>query len=172
MSTIQRVNFEPVSDILATQRRDFPLADKTLADPLASNPLVDGEWMIVAAGKAARATAVAAAGVAATQRSYAVFSTRGSTVTQAMSEKKVPLMYMGEYEADTRIFDAALVVGSGAAVTVEEQGLKVASISLGGVIKTGLVGHGGAADTAPVVARVSKLPANNGGKLRIKVVRG
>jgi len=30
MSTLQNVNFEPVSDVLPVVRRNFPLADKTL----------------------------------------------------------------------------------------------------------------------------------------------
>jgi hypothetical protein len=41
MSTIQRVNFEPISDLLKTQIRDYALADKTIADPLNASPL----WM-------------------------------------------------------------------------------------------------------------------------------
>ena len=45
MSTVQRVNFEPVSDLNPITRRDFPLADPTLADPSNAVCLVDGEWM-------------------------------------------------------------------------------------------------------------------------------
>jgi hypothetical protein len=76
---------------------------------------------------------------------------------------------MGEYEADTRIFDAtATVHTNGVAITAVGQPLKVASITIGTRVYVGLVGHGaiGGADVDPIVGRVTRLPANNGGKLR------
>jgi hypothetical protein len=79
---------------------------------------------------------------------------------------KVPLLFLGDYEADTRIYDATATVGSGAAITTVGQPLKVASVDIGGKIVCGLVGHGGAADAHPIVGRVTRLPASNGGKLR------
>jgi hypothetical protein len=42
MSTVQQINFEPFSDILATQRRDFALSDKTLAKALSKNVEYNG----------------------------------------------------------------------------------------------------------------------------------
>ena len=141
MSTIQKVNFEPVSDILATQRRDFALADRTLADPLASNALVDGEWFIIDSSyKAARAVAINAAGNVATQSSYIVFGERGRSDVLAMAQRKIPLIWFGEFEADTRIFDATAAYGGGAAITSVGQPLKVASIDIGGKIVMGAHG--------------------------------
>lgn len=167
MSTIQRVNFEPSSDLLKTQIRDFALADKTIADPLNAAAYVDGEWFVIDnTGKAARACAINAQGNFATQTSYPLFAERGRTDVLAMSSRKVPLIYIGRWEADTRIFDAALVVSGGAAITFVGQPLKVASITLGGKIVCGLVGAV-AGDGEPIVARVAKLPATNGGKLRV-----
>lgn len=166
MSTIQRVNFEPLSDLLKTQIRDYALADKTIADPLNAAAFVDGEWFIIDTNnKAARACAINAAGNFPTQTSYPVFAERGRSDVLAMSGRKIPLIVMGQYEADTRIFDASLVVSGGAAITFVGQPLKVASISIGGKVVVGLVGAV-AGDGEPIVGRVSRLPANNGGKLR------
>lgn len=170
MSTIQKVNFEPVSDLLKNQVRDFALADRTIAEPLNTTAFVDGEWFILNTSyQAARACAINAAGNFPTQTSYVLFAERGRTDVLASSARKVPLILMGDYEADTRIFDATLVVSGGAAITFVGQPLKVASIDIGGKIVCGLVGAV-AGDAEPIVGRVTRLPANNGGKLRF--IRG
>lgn len=167
MSTVQKTNLEPVSNLLLTQVRDYALADKTLADPLNAVALVDGEWLTLdSTGKAIRAAAVATPGDVATVLSFPLFGERGRSDVLAQSDRKVPLIVFGDYEADTRIFDASAAVSGGAAITFMFQGLKVATITLGSRNYVGLVGHGGASDTEPVVAYVSKLPAVNGGKLR------
>lgn len=167
MSTVQRVNFEPASDILATQRRDFALNDPTLADPLNAVALVDGEWMVINnVYKIVRATNIASVGDPALQTGYVLFAEKGRYDVQALAQRKMPIIFLGDYEADTRIFNASAVVGSGAAITAAGQPLKVATITIGSRNYTGLVGHGGAADAHPIVGRVTRLPANNGGKLR------
>lgn len=167
MSTVERINFEPVSDILATQRRDFPLADPELSNPINAVALVDGEWMILDNSyKIVRATAIGAVGALATQTSYVLFAERGRYDVQAMAQRKMPLVWMGHYEADTRIFNAAVALGAGAAITFAGQPLKVATITIGARNYSGVVGHGGVADSDPIVGRVTRLPANNGGKLR------
>lgn len=170
MSTIQKVNLEPVSALDPKQLRDFPLLDPTLADPLNANAHVDGEWLAVQNDgvTAARASTVTVVGNEATRVSYPLFAERGRYDIQAMSGRKLPLVYMGDWEFDTRIFNATVVVGAGAAMTFVGQPLKVATITIGTKNVSGLVGHGGAADPSPVVAIISKLPATNGGKLRLK----
>lgn len=166
MSTIQKVNLELVSDHLKVQVRDFALADRTLAEPLNAAHLLDGEWFVIDSNyKAARAASVAGAGNPATQTSYLCWSERGRTDVLASAQRKVPLIFLGDYEADTRLFDASATVSGGAAISTVGQPLKVASISIGGKIVCGLVGAV-AGDGEPIVARVTKLPANNGGKLR------
>lgn len=173
MSTVQKVNLEPVSNILLNQIRDYALADKTLADPSNSVCLVDGEWMTLdATGKAIRASTIGTPGNAATVMSFVLFAEKGRSDVQTAADRKVPLIFLGEYEADTRIFDASAVVGSGAAITTMFQGLKVATVTLGSRNYTGLVGHGGSGDSSPVVGFVSKLPSVNGGKLRYIGSRG
>jgi hypothetical protein len=46
--------------------------------------------------------------------------------------------------------------------------LKVATITIGSRNYTGLVGHGGSGDASKVVGYVTKLPAANGNKLRLR----
>lgn len=165
-STVQKVNFEPCSNILATQLRDFALATKTLSDPLNAVSLVDGEWMVIDdAYKIARATDIAALNALATQTSYPLFAERGRYDVRAQADTKMPIIFMGELEADTRIFDAAAAIGGGAAITFAGQPLKVATISIGTRYYCGLVGAV-AGDGEPIVGRVTRLPAANGGKLR------
>ncbi|HEU4635661.1 MAG TPA: hypothetical protein VFS41_05740 [Edaphobacter sp.] len=167
MSTVQKINFTNVSDILPVQRRDFPLADTTLADPLNSVALVDGEWMTLNSSyQILRASTIGSAGNLATVRSFPLWAERGRTDVTAMSGRKMPVLFRGDYEFDTRIFDASVALGSGAAITTVLQPLKVATITIGSRNYTGLVGHGGSADTNPVVGYVTRLPANNGGQLR------
>jgi len=169
MSTVQKINFEPFSDILHTQRRDYSLADPTLADPLNSVALVDGEWMVINGSyKLERASTIGSVGNAATQTSYVLFAERGRYDVLAQAERKMPILFLGDYEADTRIFDASVKVGDGVKIEDGAAGmpLKVATITIGTRNYTGLVGHGGAADAAPIVGRVTRMPANNSGKLR------
>lgn len=169
MSTVMRVNFEPVQDILPVQRKDFQLADSTLADPLNAVALVDGEWMVVnSAYKLERAAAIGTPGTEATLGSWPTFAERGRYDVQALAERKMPILWLGDWEFDTRIFDATATVGSGAAITTMFQPLKVATITIGTRNYCGLVGHGGSGDSAIVVGRVTRLPANNGGKLRLR----
>jgi hypothetical protein len=169
MSTVERVNFEPFSDILLTQRRDYSLADPNLAKPLNSLALVDGEWMVINdAYKLVRATDAGSLGDPALRTSYVLFAERGRYDVQAMAGVKTVVVQFGDYEADTRMFDAAVTVGGGAPITFSGQTLKVATIAIGGRNYSGLVGHGGAGDAHPIVGRVTRLPATNGGKLRFE----
>lgn len=158
MSTVQRVNFEPFSDILATQRRDFPLADPTLADPLNAVALVDGEWMVINNDyKIERATDVGNDASVALQTPYVLFAERGRYDVRAMADTKMPIIFMGPYEADTRIYD-------GTGLTTAGQPLMVKTITIGTRKYSGLILHAGGAQA--IVGRVTRLPANNGGKLR------
>lgn len=176
MSTLQKINFTPVSDVLPIQRRDFSLADPTLANPLNPVALVDGEWMVIDTNyKCLRASdiltpgATYPVGYGASRRSFPNFAERGRTDVQAMSRTAIPLLFRGEYEFDTRIFDASVAVGSGggAAMTFIMQPLKVATITFGGRNFSGLVGHGvEGTDVDAVIGYITRLPTSNGGKLR------
>jgi len=167
MSTVQKVNLEPCTDILPLWRKDLPLADKTLADPLNAVALIDGEWLVLNSSyQWVRASAIVSVGDPALIRSFVLWNERGRSDRMGMADRKSTCLFRGEHESDTRIYDAAAVVGSGAALTAVMQPLKVATITIGTRNFSGLVGHGGSADTNPVVGYVTRLPASNGGKLR------
>lgn len=165
MGSDTRTNFEPKSNILLTEVRDFPVANAALLNPTGATCYVDGEWVSFDAnGRLVRAAAIAGPGVAATTISFPIWAERGRYDVQ--TSRKLPIIYLHQLEADTTIYDAALVVGAGAAITTHLQPLKVASITIGARNYCGLVGHGGAADTDPIVGYVSRLPALNGTRLR------
>lgn len=167
MSTIQKLNFEPVSNVMHIQTRDFPLVDPTLANPLQANALVDGEWMeITSAYKMQRACDIATTGNAATNQSYPLWAERGRTDVQAMGERKSTLLWLGLWEYDTRVYLATSMVQGGR--------VRVESVQFGGgtgPIYSALV-HGGTiatpAGSGPTVGFITRLAANNGGKLRIR----
>lgn len=168
MSTVQKVNFEPLSDLFLIQRRDKELADPTLGDPYNALCLVDGEWVVLDDNeKFVRATVIGTPGNLATRRAMPLWNERGRSDTQSI--RKWTSFYLGDWEANTRIYDAAAALGGGAAITFVGQLLKVATITLGSRNYTGLVGAEAASTV--VVGEVTKLPAQNGGKLRFKARR-
>lgn len=142
------LDFRLVSEFVEIHRRPFELADPTLLDPTIANPLVIGEFLeLDTAYKMGRGTANPS-----TIPSYCFFAERGRFETQAI--QKGPMLYMGSYEADTKVMTATgLGVGDA---------LEVADVSFGGQTRRGLV----KATTGHVVGRVTRLPANNGGFLR------
>lgn len=168
MSTVQKVNFEPVTDINPVHRRDFPLADKTLADPLNAVALVDGEWMTLdSAGKLIRAADIATEGALASAMAFPLFAERGRTDVQAMAERKMPVLFMGQYEFETRIYSAAANInGAGnAAMSTMLQPVKVMTIIIGSRKYVGLAGSA-YTDNGLIVGYITRLGTNNGGRLR------
>lgn len=166
-STITKVNFELLSDMMAVQRRDVPLADTALANPLNALALVDGEWMTFDSSyKLIRAADLtqAAGTVAASFVPYVLWAERGRYDIPANVGYKAPILWIGEYQADTRVYDAAL----GGGITAVNQPLKVAVVTIGSRKYSGLMGHAGKTDSDPVVGYVEKLPDDNGGLLRFR----
>lgn len=170
--TILRENFRPVGDVLPVVRRDFPLADKTLADPDNPVSLFDGEWMTLnSAYKLVRAADVATPGAvpAAGALCFPLWAENGRYDIQAMADRKPPLLWMNGWEFETRVFDPAAAVGAGAAITTLWQPVKVATVTIGARNYVGLVGHGGVGvDSALIVGYVTKLSSDNSGWLRIR----
>jgi hypothetical protein len=142
------MNLTLVSEFQTIQRRPFELAAPALLKPNDANPLVDGEFLeLDGSYKMARGVGVAAV------PSYAVFAERGRYDTQTIG--KVPMLYLGAYEADTLIFDGTGIVSAG-------QALEVGDVTIGGLVKRGLK----LATIGLVVGYVSRLPAANNNKLR------
>jgi len=162
-STVQKVNFEPVSDILTLWLRDLSLANPDLANPLNAVAIVDGEWLTLDTNyKWVRATDITSTASISALKSFPCFSELGRSDRLGMSQKKTNCIFRGEFEFETRIFDAAV----GTAITFVMQPLKVRTITIGTRNFSGLVGHGGSGDTDAIVGYVTKLPTSNGGKLR------
>lgn len=172
-STISKVNFELQSDLMATQRRDIPLADHNLFNPFNANYLVDGEFITINDDykmiRAADITQVAGTVAAKPGACNAMplFAETGRYDVQANAERKTPCIYMGPFEADTRVYDDVLNTG----ITAAGQNLKVAviTINVSGTPKnfSGLIRHVDG-DPDPIVGVVTRLPAKNGGKLRFR----
>jgi|GEM_PF-1544261 len=161
-------NFRPVRDILPLERLSAPVADPTLTDPSNAAALIDGEWMTLDANyKLVRACDVATAGNEASLPSFPLWTESGRFDVQATAERLVTVIWMGAWEFETLIFDAAADIGLGDPITTRLQLVKVASITISGKIYSGLVGAT-SSDTNPTVGRVTRLPADNGGWLRIR----
>lgn len=162
-STISKVNFELVTDHLPLIKRDVSLADPNLSVPTNSVALTDGEWCTLDAnGKLIRVTDITSLASIGALKSFPVWFEAGRYDRQAMSRKATTVIFRGEYEAETRVYDAVV----GTPITTALQWLKVRTIAIGTRNFSGLVGHGGAGDTDPVIGYVTKLPSSNGGKLR------
>lgn len=176
MYTNRGPNFRPYGDVITVVRRDFPPADKTLVDPdnIGTN-FIDGEWVTQDSnGKLIRPTNIATAlDPAGTKLCWPIWVEPGRSDIMSQSEKKFPILWQGDWEFESMIFDPAAVVGSGAAITLMHQPLKIATITLGSVSGgsrkfSGLVGHGGSGDSAQAVGYVTRLPTANGGWLRMR----
>ena len=142
-------NFRLHSPVEKVERRDFPVTDRAILNPNGANPLLDGEFMELDATNPRKV--IRASG---DFLSWAVFAERGRSDTQAIG--KVPLLYMGAYEADTLIMDTTLLTHGAA--------LMVTDVTIGILTKSGLKLHGGG--TELVVGYVLRLPSVNGNKLR------
>ena len=140
------VNFELVTEVQGLLRRDFTVADRTLVNPNNANPLMDGEFLnLDTSYKLIRGT----------DGSFgmALFVERGRMDVQAIGKGTV--LMGGAYEADTRVFTTTgLTLGGKLQIS--------ASVTVDTLTKSGLANY----SSGEVVGYVTRLPANNGGKLR------
>lgn len=146
---------EFIDDVIPLIRRSYELATGLSINPNATNPLLQGEWLeeFAADGLVATRGSVNPAIVPA----YPIFSERGRSDTQAINKVSLILGPSGS-QADTDIFDST-------GITLGE-GLCVADVTIASLTKRGLVQASGA---GKVVAYCTKLPANNGNKLRFRL---
>lgn len=141
------VNFELVTEVQALLRRDFAVADRDLVNPNNANPLMDGEFMALDSSyKLVRASSLGFG--------FALFVERGRMDVQAIG--KATVLFGGTYEADTRVFTTAGITAVGQKVEISD------SVSVDSLTKSGLKIF----TTGEVVGFVTRLPANNGGRLR------
>jgi len=123
-----------ISELTPLSRRDFPLADASLLNPYATNPVIDGEWLQL---NTSYQLARGGSGNVAVP-TYPVFAERGRYDTQAI--QKLPVIYIGEFEAETTCFDASdgtigantwLIVGDCTVDLLTRKGLKKLPTSAG-----------------------------------------
>ena len=134
-------NFELITELQVTLRRDFPVAVPGILNPMDAQPLVEGEWLELDANYLLkRGTGNGASGAA-----FPVHTERGRYDTQAI--QKANVIFAGQYEAETKIFDSAGTYTPG----IE---LMVADVTIGGIVRRGLKP---AVAGAVVVGHVTKL---------------
>jgi len=154
-------------------RAAFPVLDKTLVNPMNAIALTDGEWLTLsntAPGKLERATPIGTIGACAKQLAFPLWNERGSTDIQAIAGNKATIIFRGQFEFDTRIYDPTALTASISAMMNILQPVKVATIQAtvaGAGVRnfSGLVGSS-YDDPDPIVGYITRLPPNNGGKLR------
>ena len=142
------INFKLISEFQTIHRRSFELAVPAILDPNNAQPLVDGEFLeLDGSYKTARGAASPAV-----VPSFVYFAERGRYETQAL--QKGPVLYLGWYEADTKIMDSTgLAVGDP---------LEVVDVTIGGIVRRALK----KATTGYVIGYATRLPAANNSWLR------
>lgn len=140
------VNFELVTELQFLLRRDFVLADKTLGKPTNANPLMDGEYL-----KLDTAYKVVRAGNG--ELGFLVFMEKGRYDVQALG--KTTVLFAGTYEGDTRVFTSS-GLSLGGALQIS------AAVTVDTLTKSGVANY----SSGLTVGYVTRLPANNGGRLR------
>jgi len=168
MSTVGKINFEILSSLERLERRGKKVADSALLNPNNALALYDGEWLTLdSSDRVLRATDVTTPGAEPGNNSFLLFPNigeRGRTDTQAIN--MLPVLMMGDYEADTRIYDGTAAYAGGAAITAIGQPLKLCTVTIGSRNFTGIVGSVYNETDCKWVGYVTRLPANNASKLR------
>jgi len=149
------INFKLISEFQTIHRRPFEMSAPEILDPNGLRPIVDGEFLsLTATTYKMKRDGDNNAGTPdpSAAPTFAYFAERGRYEVQALA--KGPFLYLGWYEADTKIMDAG-----GAAVG---DALEVVDIDIGGIIRRGLKKATG----GYVVGYVTRLPTENNGWLR------
>jgi len=103
-------NFKTTSRVSDVYRRDFPISDD-LKNPLAAEPVLDGEWLQL--NTDTQAVRLAGAGApyvdagadnAGLVPSFPVFAESGRYDVQVTG--LCPLLYLNAFEAETKIYDS------------------------------------------------------------------
>ena len=166
-ATVGKTNFEPYRDMMGVERAVKQLADGDLANPLNAVALVDGEWLTIDANdRWVRATDIASADDEASARSWPLWNELGRTDVQATGERRTVCLWGGFWEFETRIWENG-VVGGGLALAMLNP-VKVVTITIGTRNYSGLMGSQASDSTVHFVRYVTRLPADNGGKLRVR----
>jgi hypothetical protein len=95
-------NFELITELQTCLRRDFPLADATILNPINAQPLVEGEFLeLNTSYQLARGS-----GVCTNAMVFPVHTERGRYDTQAIGKANV--IMLGMYEAETLLHETTM----------------------------------------------------------------
>ena len=138
-------------------RRDFPLTDSDLADPLEADFVDAGEWLEISAGRLSRS----AADAEQIKNLYQVLTPRGSTDMQTLG--KCAVAFSRDYEVETDMYDGddTFAVGDAVGITLHD----VLDDAVNRAVFTNTL----TADEDYVYGVVTEIPDNNGELLRVHV---
>lgn len=144
-----------LSNVSSVRRQDFSVADSDLLNPLSTSPLAleQGEWVTLDSdGLVARVTA-------SVRSSYQLWSPRGDMGAQALG--KASIVFIGDYEAETDMYDSAETYAVGEPLTAK-------TVTIDTESRAGLTNDvdGG---TDYIVGYVTKVPGDSG-KLRYQKI--
>lgn len=126
-----------ITEVLPVIRRDFYVLTPSLLNPNNANPLLDGEWLQLDSTEYKVARGADGSGVhEAIVPSWQLFAEKGRFDTQASG--KVPLLFLGGYEAESKIADlTSLTVGAALGVqdvtfqSLTRRGLALSAVGAG-----------------------------------------
>lgn len=130
--------FELLTGAELLERRDYPISDTTLLDPMSTNPIVEGEWLQLNAAKQLERTAPNNAnlsGPLTNPFSGQYWGERGRYDVSSIN--KLPILLWGNYEAFTKVFWNPGIPDANTPQTLGQK-LAVASVPIGGQFKKGL----------------------------------
>ena len=144
------LQFKLVSEFVPLGIRAFELVTPAILNPLNVNPLVMGEFLELAGYKMQRGSGDSEVPTAC------YYQSQGSYDVQGLG--KGPFLFMGPYEADTKIMNPTDLA--------ENMALMVTDVDMGGgILKRGLAKW---TATHHIIGYVTRLPADNNGYLRFR----
>lgn len=141
-------------DLCCRRPKTLNATTQASVPPNSANPLIMGEWFDIDATVASEQWKRATGALPA----FPYYLPMGEPTPQITH--KIPLLLGNGYEFDTKVFTAAGIT-IGAPVKVS------AAVMVGGLAKSGLILHTGAADADFVQGHCVRLAANNNGFLRV-----
>ena len=145
------VNLEIVTDVQNIGRRDFTVAEKALVNPTNPACIIDGEFVSLNQDYQLVRSLAGVLG-------FAVWAEKGRFDVQAIG--KLTVLMLGPYEADTRVFLSGGSLTLGAPLSISNT---VDMHDGAGAVRSGLAGT---TASQLVIGYVTRMPTNNGGRLR------
>ena len=148
-------NFELITELQVTLRRDFPLKVPGILNPMDAQPLVEGEWLELDADYLLKR----GSGAGVSGAVFPVHTERGRYDTQAV--QKANVIFAGQYEAETKMFDTGGTYNPGTELMVDD-------VTIGGIVRRALKP---ATSGKMVVGHVTKL-TGSGASAKLRFIHG